>query len=202
MPAGTANFVHGFPMCAVSIGQCVNMVPSVGVVYDPYADELFVGVRGRGAFCNGRRLRSDMSVSDLTRALVLSEPGYERSPEGVAKILAVTKALLDANVQALRITGSAVLSIIWVACGRANAYFAGLHEKDCPKPWDWCAAYVIGLEAGATFSRCDARAYPGGAPASGHTFDIYSKSCIVAGTPQLCLSLRKTIVEALNEKQP
>jgi len=30
-----------------------------------------------------------------------------------------------------------------------------MHERDCPKPWDWCAAYVIAREAGVHFLRLD-----------------------------------------------
>ncbi|OAA61296.1 Inositol monophosphatase [Niveomyces insectorum RCEF 264] len=47
---GTSNFVHGFPDVAVSIGLVVGRRPCVGVVYNPFQDELWTGVRGHGAF--------------------------------------------------------------------------------------------------------------------------------------------------------
>lgn len=195
---GTTNFVHGNPLCVVSIGLCVGKVPTVGVVYDPAMDELYVATRGRGAYCNGRMIRVDAAGDTLEKALVLNEPGYERSAAGIAKISATSRALLERGVQAVRVTGSAVLSIIWVACGRANAYYAGLHEKDCPKPWDWCAGYVIATEAGATFARVDGRSYAGGPPRTSEAaFDIYSQSCIVASTPQLCADLHALIKDAV-----
>jgi fructose-1,6-bisphosphatase/inositol monophosphatase family enzyme len=194
---GTANFVHGNTLSCVSIGQAVNKVPELGIVYDPYLDELYVAVRGQGAFCNGQPVRVHTPAPAFDRSLIVTEPGYERSPEGIAKVLATTKALLETNVQALRMNGSAVLSIIWVACGRANGYFAGLHEKDCPKPWDWCAGYVIAKEAGATFARVDERSYPGG-PGTGSdsVFDVYSKSVIVSCSPQMTADLRALIHKA------
>jgi fructose-1,6-bisphosphatase/inositol monophosphatase family enzyme len=167
---------------------------------DPYLDELYVAVRGQGAFCNGRPIRVHSPQPAYDRALILTEPGYERSPEGIAKILATTKALLEANVQAIRINGSAVLSIMWVANGRANAYFAGLHDKDCAKPWDWCAAYVIATEAGASFARIDARSYPGG-PGTGSdsAFDIYSKSIVCTCSAQMTADVRALIHKAYKD---
>lgn len=195
---GTANFVHGCTLSCVSIGLCVGGVSVLGVVYDPYLDELYVGAKGHGARCNGQVLKVDTPSPGWDRALVLIEPGYERSPAGIAKTLGLTRALLEANVQAVRITGSAVLSILWVAAGRANAYVAGLHEKDCAKPWDWCAGHIIATEAGATFARLDARSYAGGRGDGGdETFDIYSRSIVVAGSAQMCDNLRELTREAV-----
>ena len=37
---GTQNFVHALPLSCVSIGLCVGGAPTLGVVYDPYRDEL------------------------------------------------------------------------------------------------------------------------------------------------------------------
>ena len=39
-PPGTQNFVHALPLSCVSIGLCVGGAPTLGVVYDPYRDEL------------------------------------------------------------------------------------------------------------------------------------------------------------------
>ncbi|CAE7484648.1 IMP1 [Symbiodinium natans] len=45
---GTTNFVYGIKLSCVSLGFCVGRRPVVGVVYDPYADELFVAAEGEG----------------------------------------------------------------------------------------------------------------------------------------------------------
>ena len=56
---GTQNFCCSLPVAAVSIGLCVGGQPALGVIYDPYRDELFVGLASEGkAFVNGERLRS------------------------------------------------------------------------------------------------------------------------------------------------
>ena len=49
---GTTNFIHGFPFTCVSIGLAINEEVVLGVIYDPFRDELFTAVRGFGSFCN------------------------------------------------------------------------------------------------------------------------------------------------------
>ena len=53
---GTTNYLHGFPVFAVSIGVQVNGRMEHGVVYDPMRQELFTGSRGHGAHLDGRRI--------------------------------------------------------------------------------------------------------------------------------------------------
>ena len=73
--------------------------------------------------------------------------------------------------------GSAVLSVVWVASGRADAYYIGLAWKDNPKAWDWCAATAIGRAVGVTFLRFDERSAP---------FEIEDNhNLCCAGTPEL-----------------
>ncbi|RMF86294.1 MAG: inositol monophosphatase, partial [Nitrospinota bacterium] len=53
---GTTNYAHGLPFFAVSIGLEWAGTMRVGVVYSPPLAELFVGVRGKGAYLNGQKL--------------------------------------------------------------------------------------------------------------------------------------------------
>lgn len=50
---GTTNFVSRVPHLAISIGFAVKKEVVVGVVFNPVLDEMFVGVRGSGAYKNG-----------------------------------------------------------------------------------------------------------------------------------------------------
>ena len=50
---GTTNLVHNFCHSAVSLALAEQGVVTMGMIYNPYADELFTAQRGRGAFCNG-----------------------------------------------------------------------------------------------------------------------------------------------------
>ena len=51
---GTSNFIHGFPLSAVSIGLAVKKVPVMGVVYNFILDQLFAAKKGGGATMNGQ----------------------------------------------------------------------------------------------------------------------------------------------------
>ena len=54
---GTTNFIHGLPQFAVSIGLCKNRVPILGVIYDPFKNELFTAEAGKGALLNDKKIR-------------------------------------------------------------------------------------------------------------------------------------------------
>ena len=54
---GTSNYIHQFPIFAVSIGVTHRDRLVAGVIYDPLHDEMFTARRGGGAFLNGRRIR-------------------------------------------------------------------------------------------------------------------------------------------------
>ena len=135
----------------------------------------------------------------------------DRTPDGVAKMSALFRHLLSLNVQSLRIIGSSALAVVWVACGRADVFAIGVREEGA-KPWDYTAAYVIATEAGAVFRRVDNRSYPGLGPAASCSgecdgedneviapFDVYSKSCVCAGTDELADTLGEIMRQAQQE---
>src|SRR5260370_29815256 len=53
---GTTNFAHGYPCFSVSIALSQRGALLVGVVYNPFYDELFAAARGAGATLNGKRI--------------------------------------------------------------------------------------------------------------------------------------------------
>src|SRR3954468_16799733 len=54
---GTVNYLYGLPPYPVSIAAFVDGEPAAGAVYDVSRGELFLGVAGGGASCNGTPLR-------------------------------------------------------------------------------------------------------------------------------------------------
>ena len=54
---GTANFLHGIPHFAISIGLEQNKEIICGIVYDPIKDEMFIAEKGNGAYLNNYRMR-------------------------------------------------------------------------------------------------------------------------------------------------
>lgn len=112
---GTTNFIHTFPFTCVSIGFAINNEIVLGVVYDPFRDELFTAVKGHGSFCNHKRIKSS-SVTNLKEALVLTEFGYNlKRFDVMSKCMS---AVVMNGIHAFRSLGSGALDLCYVSCGR------------------------------------------------------------------------------------
>ena len=146
---GTTNFAHGVQTCCVSIAFAADGQIQVGVILDPFANELFVALYGHGAWLNGRPI----SVSDVaTLADSLLVTGF---PYNVRDIMttAMTRfaRCLEAS-QGIRRLGSAALDLCYVAAGRFEAFW----EQNL-KPWDTAAGMLMVTEAGGRVSDFDDR---------------------------------------------
>lgn len=149
---GTTNFVHHHPYVSISLGLCINLVPTIGVVYNPFTQALYTAIRGRGAFLNRTTplpLARPTPLTDLSKCLVAVEWGSDRSgPDYAVKTrtfarLAAAKQDGGAMVHGLRSWGSAALNLCAVATGAVDAYW----EAGC-WAWDVCAGWVVLSEAG------------------------------------------------------
>ncbi|WP_420583564.1 inositol monophosphatase family protein [Ruegeria sp.] len=135
---GTANYMRGLPDWAVSVGYCENDEIELGVIYAPDRDELCWASRGQGAFCNDQPLH----VSECSRpdqALILLGRS-SRNP--LADYLTVIERTIGAQMEYRR-NGSAAVSLMTVAQGRAEGYYEA-HLNS----WDAIAGVLIIQEAG------------------------------------------------------
>ncbi len=137
---GTTNFIHGYPMFAVSIGLAHENRMHLGVVFDPLRNELFKAEAGAGAWLNDKRIGVS-GVRDLKQALLLTGFPF-KAQEYLDKYLSIFKDLFKAS-SGIRRAGSASLDLAYVACGRADAFF-----EMSLSPWDMAAGAVLVLEAG------------------------------------------------------
>lgn len=147
---GTTNFAHNNPFFCVSIGLLHEGTPLIGVVYAPCLDELFIGVRGRGATFNG----SPIAVSQaekLSQSVVST--GFSYQQKTIAQNLKHFGRFL-LKTRAIRRNGAAALDLCWVAMGR----FDGCWELGL-NPWDVTAGWLIINEAGGRVSDFNGRAY-------------------------------------------
>ncbi|WP_280270966.1 inositol monophosphatase family protein [Nocardia wallacei] len=141
---GTSNYVHGLPLCAVSLGLIQDGVPTVGVVSAPFLGMEYFAAEGGGGFCNGRRIHAS-DCGKLRDAIVSIgdyATGADAEPKNVRR-LGITTALA-AGVERVRMFGSAALDLVWVAEGRTDACVSLSN-----KPWDTAAGVVIARESGA-----------------------------------------------------
>ena len=74
---GTTNFIKDYHASAISVGLTKDGERYMGVVYNPYLDEMFTAVRGQGAFLNGRPIQ--VSNQPLENGIVIfgTAPYYE-----------------------------------------------------------------------------------------------------------------------------
>jgi myo-inositol-1(or 4)-monophosphatase len=116
---GTKNFARGIPTFCVSLAAEYRGRVEFGVVYDPIHEEMFAGVRGRGAWLNGRPIRVSR-VTDLDLTLVAT--GCPHRVRRYVRSIALTFGRFAARSLGVRDRGAGALDLCYVACGRYDGY--------------------------------------------------------------------------------
>ena len=147
---GTVNFTYGVPHACVSIALQKrppgedNFSTLLGVVYDPFVDEIWTAIRGGPARLNGRVIHVSRR-RELEEAIVAI--GFSKSEKSLNENLPVFNALVR-RVRKIRMMGAAALSLTYVASGRFDAYI-----ESGVSIWDIAAAGLILECAGGEFFR-------------------------------------------------
>lgn len=128
---GTVNFACGIPHACVSIALQERPKPSrrndlqdsghqtvVGVIYDPFCDELWTAYRGGAARLNGRRIA--VSKRRKLNESVVSL-GFAKRKDTLEQMLPMLNEVVR-RVRKVRLMGAAALAMAYVACGRFDAY--------------------------------------------------------------------------------
>jgi len=145
---GTTNYLHGFPVFAVSIGVQIKGRMEHAVVYDPLRQELFTATRGQGAHLEGRRIRVS-GQKQLERALIGTGFPFRQADEEIDPFLKMLGKVVR-STSGVRRPGAAALDLAYVAAGRLDAFWeTGL------APWDLAAGSLIIREAGGIISGID-----------------------------------------------
>lgn len=137
---GTTNFIHGFPVFAVSIALQQNGRTIAAIVYDPTRQELFTAARGKGAFLDRRRIRVSKHGA-LKHALIGTGFPF-RKGQDIDQYMAMFRSVME-KTSGIRRPGAAALDLAWLAAGRIDGFWEmGL------KPWDLAAGCLLIEEAG------------------------------------------------------
>ena len=146
---GTKNYTRGIPVFATLIALEEGGVITLGVVSAPALGRRWWGVRGHGAFADGRPLAVSR-VNRLDEAVVtFSDPASWRSRGRLDALLALAEAAW--HVRAFGDFWGHML----VAEGVAD-----VAAEIGPRLWDLAAAQVIVEEAGGRFTGLDGAAAP------------------------------------------
>ena len=138
---GTTNFLHGFPVFAVSIAvQCRGRMEHA-VVYDPMRQELFTASRGDGAQLDGRKIRVSKQAS-LEGALIGTGFPYRANARWMDEYLSMLRLVME-RTAGIRRPGAASLDLAYLAAGRIDGFWEiGLNA------WDTAAGTLLITEAG------------------------------------------------------
>ncbi len=150
---GTTNFLRGIPHYAVSIALCINGLLTVGVVFDPYKNELFSAIVEQGAHLNGQPIQCAECPSLNGALLSTGVPFSGQRLDDISHFTDALVGLLERQTSGVRRLGAAALDLAYVAAGRYDGFWeAGL------QPWDIAAGALIAQEAGATVTDFSAAA--------------------------------------------
>jgi myo-inositol-1(or 4)-monophosphatase len=156
---GTVNYAHHIPIFCVSIGYASTKLSTsasrsacltLGAVYDPMRDEMFLAERGKGATLNGRPLRVS-SATELQRSLLVTGFPYSAWDTPQDNFANFTK--FGKLSQGVRRLGSAAIDLCYVAAGRFDGYW-----EMSLNAWDVAAGGLICEEAGARVTNVEGEA--------------------------------------------
>jgi len=141
---GTINFIHGQPLCAVSLSLTHNHNTIIAIIDLPFIGARYSALRSRGSYANGEQLHAS-TTKTLSEALVsIDQFTFGEHTESTNRTRLHLIEHLGKRVQRLRIHGTSALDLAWTAHGRLDACII-LGNK----PWDTNAGVLISFEAGA-----------------------------------------------------
>ena len=178
---GTVNFLHGVPLCAVSIGLVAHGATLAALIDLPFLGTRYTALKHEGAHCGERRITVSSSTS-LASALVSVDQyafGHNHEHKNWQRHRLIAE--LVKRVQRVRIIGASAIDLAWTADGRLDACVM-LGNK----PWDTAAGVLLAREAGARVVDEDG---------SEHS---YSSQITIATSPKLERELMEVVKAALH----
>lgn len=141
---GTSNFVHGVPLCAISLSLIHEGNAVVAAIALPFFDLKYGAAKGLGAFVNGRRLEAS-STREISKSMI-SIGDYAVGKNATQKNMRRLKltAMLADRAERIRMLGSAAIDLVWVAEGRLDGAVIMANNT-----WDTGAGVLIARESGA-----------------------------------------------------
>ncbi|WP_062431308.1 inositol monophosphatase family protein [Herbidospora daliensis] len=176
---GTANFMHGIPLCGISLGLVKGHRSVLGIIDLPFLGMTYAAAEGAGASCNGEAIHASRTDALDAAIVAIGDYAVEADAEEKNRLRIPLNYHLATRVQRVRMYGSAAVDLAWVAAGKTDACIMLSN-----KPWDTAAGVAIAREAGAAVVNID------GSP---HTM---VSSVTIAAAPKLVADLMGLIERA------
>ena len=143
---GTTNFIHGIPLIGIVVSKIVDNEITDGVIFNPITNEFFWASKGKGAWCNNKRLRVSKREKLIDCLIGTGIPHGDRSYENyLEQIDSVSK-----NCAGLRRMGAASIDLAYVAAGKLDGFW----EKNL-NLWDVSTGVLLIREAGGKVTEPD-----------------------------------------------
>lgn len=139
---GTLNFMRNRHFSSVSVALLKDKTPVLGMVFNPYTNELFSAIKGEGAYCNDTRLHVSSTHFEESLTTIGTAPYNAELHE--ATVYCIHEFLTHGGD--IRRTGSAALDLSDVAAGRTDTFVELILS-----PWDFAAGALIVTESGGCF---------------------------------------------------
>ena len=134
---GTHNFIHQIEIFGTSCALEFKDKVVLGVIYMPWTNQLYTAQKGKGAYCNGKRIT--VSKRRLKESTLIYDSTLHLDKKKMLKSLG---EFVD-KIFNLRMFGCTVRSLTYVAEGKAEAE---IEFND--KVWDFAAGLLLVEEAG------------------------------------------------------
>ncbi|MEA3328496.1 MAG: inositol monophosphatase [Candidatus Omnitrophota bacterium] len=134
---GTHNYIKKIPIFGTSIAVEFKNEVVLGAVYMPLAGEFYFAEKGKGAYCNDRRM--EVSKRPLNQVTML----YDSTIRYNKKLMIESLGKIADKVFNIRMLGSTARSLSYLAEGKVD-----LEIEFSDKPWDFAAGLLLVEEAG------------------------------------------------------
>ncbi len=178
---GTANYAHKIPMSVVSIALVKNHESILGVVYQPYLDELYKAEKGKGAFLNDVPIH----VSDRPKERGICCTAWSCYNKTKSALCFQVTTELYKICEDIRRLGTAAYELCLMAKGACELYF----EINL-SPWDYAAASCILYEAGGCMT------------SNKQVLDYYAPCTVIAANCDNSLQFVRNIVKKACQDHP
>lgn len=136
---GTTNFIHGIPMVGIVIGRVFNGEITDGVIFNPILNEFYWSSKGKGSWCNNKRLRVSKRHDFINCLIGTGIPHANRTYENYLDEINA----ISTKCSGLRRMGAAAIDLAYVASGKLDGFW----EKNL-NLWDVSTGVLLIKEAG------------------------------------------------------
>ena len=161
---GTTNFIHGIPMIGIVISKLIKEEITDGIIYNPITNDFFWASKGKGAWCNNKRMR--VSKRESIKECLIGT--------GIPNSKNIDKNYLDeinqiaSSTSGIRRMGSAAIDLAYVAAGKLDAFW----ERNL-NIWDMSTGVLLVKEAGGKVTQ------PGGNKWDVNSSDILASNALI-----------------------